>query len=114
MISIATFAKSQSSPVWLRQLCGKALASVAPDLILQRRYLDSSGLRTVGIVSTNPAKLGNPRLLARLSSFVQESAKHSTPIGRARCSGLVQSIFSSPSRRSNSHVSEVCSAAPLG
>ena len=44
MSGIVTFAKSQPSPVWLRQLCGKALASVAPDLILQRRYLDASRL----------------------------------------------------------------------
>jgi hypothetical protein len=35
-----------------------------------------------------------------LSSFGQDSANHSIPIGRESCGGLVQSIFSSPSRRS--------------
>lgn len=54
MSGIVTFAKSRPSPVWLRQLSGQALTSVAPDLILQRRYLDSPGLRAAAIVSTNP------------------------------------------------------------
>jgi hypothetical protein len=57
MIGIVTFAKSRPSPVWLRQLCGKVLPSVAPDLILQRPYLYSPGLRAAGIVSPNPQNL---------------------------------------------------------
>jgi hypothetical protein len=54
MSGIVTFAKSQPSPVWLCQLYGKAPASVATDLILQRRYLDTPGFRASGIASTSP------------------------------------------------------------
>jgi hypothetical protein len=50
---IVAFNKSRPSLVRLRQLWGKALPSVAPDLILQRRYLDCPRLRAVEIVPTN-------------------------------------------------------------
>ena len=50
-----------------------------------------------------------------LSSFIQDSANHSIPIARASCSGLVQSIFSSPPRRSTVADSlEMFRAATLG
>jgi hypothetical protein len=60
MSGIVTFAKSRPSRVWLCQLCGKALACVAPNLILQRRCLNFPGLRATGIVSTHPQ---NPAIL---------------------------------------------------
>ena len=54
MIGMVTFAKSQPSPVWLRQHCGKPLPSAAPDCIWHSRNLYSLGLRATGIVSTSP------------------------------------------------------------
>ena len=109
MSGIVTFAKSRPSPVWLRHLCGKALPSVAPDLIL---HADILTLQASEPLESCPPirKTRQSSAAAELSSFIQESANHSTPIGRASWSGLVQSIFSSPSRRSSFPGSPKCVA----
>jgi hypothetical protein len=48
-----------------------------------------------------PANPHNKLSSAWLSGFAQDYLSHSIPIGRASCSGLVQSIFSPPARPLN-------------
>src|SRR5207237_464004 len=65
-------------------------------------HVDISSLRVfdpLGIIATKPQTLAISAA-AELFSLIQDFANHSTPIGRASCRGLVQSIFSSPSWRS--------------
>jgi hypothetical protein len=73
MSGIGTFAKSRHSLIWLRQRCGKARPSVAPDLILQRGYPASPGLRGTRIVFTNPP---NPAILhCRRTLFLRSGVR---------------------------------------
>ena len=53
MRSIVTIAKLYPSPVWLRQLYGKALPPFAPDLILQADILILQTFEPAGMVSTS-------------------------------------------------------------
>ena len=80
MSGIVTIADSRPAPVWLRQLCGKALPSVAPDLILRRRHLDSPVSEPLESCPPTPKTRQFPAA-AELFSFRQDSANHSMPIG---------------------------------
>jgi hypothetical protein len=90
MSGIVTFAKSRPLSVGLRQHCGKALVSVVPDLIWQRRYLESPGLRAAGIVSTSPQ---NPTILrCRRTLFIHAGVRRPFNAHRAGVVGRFSPI----------------------
>jgi hypothetical protein len=75
--------ETASFTVWLRQRCGKARPSVAPDLILQPGCLASPGLRGTRIVSTNPQNA--PNLRCRRTLFLRSEVRQPFNAHRGGC-----------------------------
>jgi hypothetical protein len=79
MSGIVAIADSRPALVWLRQLYGKALSSVAPDFILPRRHLEFPGSEPLESHPPAPKTRRFPAA-AELLSFRQDSANYSMPI----------------------------------
>jgi hypothetical protein len=98
MIIVVLSARSLPLRVWSHQLCSEALSSVTPDLVTPGDILVLQALNR-SEPPPIPRKVDRSSSATSFSVFIQGSANHSIPIGRESCRGLVQSIFSSPSRR---------------